>query len=115
MKNNNFESIEDFSYLKDCVFNHTVFFHASIQVLKNTYLIFLVLAIPAYFTTSSMGLITKAVVFLIIFIVLILLCLIYCYVKQWFYIKTGQEKFEFFSMAPKDKGIVIGDVLKGAY
>lgn len=115
MKNNNLESIENFSYLKDCVLNGTVMFHALIQVLKNTYIIFLVLAIPAYFSTSNLGMTTKAIVLFIIFSALAVLGLIYCYIKQWFYIKTAQERNSFFTMSSKEKGVVIGNVLKGSY
>lgn len=115
MKNDKLETADNFNYLKECVFNGTVIFHALIQVLKNIYIVFLVLAIPAYFSTSGMSLITKAIVLLIVFSILVLLGLIYCYVKQWFYIKSGQEGPEFFTMAPEKKGVVIGDVLKGAY
>lgn len=115
MNSNNVEISGNFSFIKDCIFNYRVLLYALIRVLKNTYIVFLVLAIPAYFTTSSMEFITKVVVFTIIFIVLVLLCLIYCFLKQWFYIKTDQESSEFYSLSPKEKGIIIGDVLKGAY
>ncbi len=115
MKNNNLESIENFSYLKNCVLNGTVMFHALFQVLKNIYIVFLVLAVPVYFSTSNLGMTTKGIVLCIVFFALAVLGLIYCYIKQWFYIKTSQEGNSFFAMSSKEKGVVIGNVLKGSY
>lgn len=115
MKNNSLESIENFSYLKSCVLNGTVMFHALVQVLRNTYIGFLVLAVPAYFSTSNLGMATKVIVLCILFSALAVFGLIYCYIKQWFYIKTAQERNSFFTLSSKEKGVVIGNVLKGSY
>lgn len=103
------------SYFKSCVLDYKVILSALKRIIANIYIVFLCIAVPSFFVVPDITISFKLLVFFIIFIAIIVLSLIYCLIKQWWYIVTEQETTDFHNLSSQEKGNIIGDILKGAY